>query len=149
MHFLPVLCVGRSKSIWLFEKKILLLWASVRSVMFGSVDIIGSSQPYHSILDWINRTPDLLFMKKRLITCNWVQSQMGLSAATDKNLCKCNDNKRCRTVLKHWHTKKDNCNWESINRNILHKIRKVIILLTGYHRRRYIWRGQTCWGENN
>lgn len=31
---------------------------------------------------------------------------MGLSAATDKNLCKCNDNKRCRTVLKHWHTKK-------------------------------------------
>lgn len=31
---------------------------------------------------------------------------MGLSAVTDKNLCKCNDNKRYKTVLEQWHTQK-------------------------------------------
>lgn len=31
---------------------------------------------------------------------------MGLSAATDKNLCEYNDNKRCKTMLEHWHTQK-------------------------------------------
>lgn len=52
---------------------------------------------------------------------------MGLLVVIDKNFCKCNDNKRCKIVLEYWY-KKDNCSLESINRNILYKIRKVIIL---------------------
>lgn len=51
---------------------------------------------------------------------------MELSAVTDKNLCKCND-KKYKTVLEHWN-KKDNGSLEGINRNILHKIKKLIIL---------------------
>lgn len=49
------------------------------------------------------------------------------SAVADKNRYKCNDDKNAGLC---WNTatKKDNCSLEGINRNILHKILKLIIL---------------------
>lgn len=34
------------------------------------------------------------------------KKHMALSAVTDKNFCKCNDNKGCKTMLEHWYKKK-------------------------------------------
>lgn len=140
MPFLSLLCEGNSKSIWLFEKKILLLWASVRIVLFGSLDIIRYIQPYHVILDWLIKTPVLLFMKKRLITYNWVQNkwvcqQQQIRVSENGMITK--DSKLC------WNTgtKKTIAVWSILIGIFYIKLERLLFCSSSYHRRRYIWIG--------
>lgn len=79
--------------------------------MFGSVVIIASNQPYHGILHRIDKDTCSFVHEEKTNYMQLSTKQMGLSAATDKNLCKCNGNKRCKNCAGTLTQKKTTAVW--------------------------------------